>query len=87
MSCEKRERFSRLFPSRVEKLIKQLVVLSNCSNTSSYEFDTKLVHRCWVEIAKQLQTTAKSFGLDMVISVNGKNVREIDTMSKRKTKR
>lgn len=84
MSCEKKERFGRIFPPRVEKLIKQLDVLSNCSNKGSYEFDTDLVHRCWVEIAKQLQTTAKCFGLEMIIMVNGKNVREIDTTSKPK---
>lgn len=79
MSCEKKERFGRIFPPRVEKLIKQLDVLSNCSNKSTYEFDTDLVQRCWVEIAKQLQVTAKCFGLDMIITVGGKNVREIDT--------
>lgn len=76
---EKKERFGRIFPARVEKLVKQLEVLSNCSNRSSYEFDTKLLTRCWVEIAKQLQLTAKCFGVDMVITVGGKNVREINT--------
>ena len=84
---EKKERFSRLFPPRVEKLIKQLDVIANCSNKSTYEFDTDLVQRCWIEIAKQLQITAKCFGLDMIIHVNGKNVREIDTSSKPKPKR
>ena len=81
---DKKERFSRLFPKRVEALVKQLDILSNCSNKSSYEFDTDLVHRCWVEIAKHLQSSAKCFGLDMIITVNGKNVREISTESKPK---
>ena len=87
MSCEKKERFGRVFPPRVEKLVKQLDVLSNCSNKGSYEFDSDLVQRCWVEIAKQLQTTAKCFGLNMIITINGRNVRDIDTTSKPKTKR
>lgn len=87
MSSEKKERFARMFPPRVEKLVKQLDVLANCSNKSSYEFDTDLVQRCWIEIAKQLQTTAKCFGLDFIIMVNGKNVREIDTSSKPKRRK
>jgi len=86
MTSEKKQRFGRIFPPRVEKLVKQLEVLSNCSNKSSYEFDGDLLKCCWVEIAKQLQTTAKCFGVDMIVMVNGKNVREIDTTSKPKKK-
>ena len=82
----KKARFGRIFPKRVEALVKQLDVLSNCSNKSSYEFNDDLLKRCWVEIAKQLQTTAKCFGVEMIITVGGKNVREIDT-SKPKRKR
>ena len=82
----KKERFGRIFPKRVEALVKQLDVLANCSNKSSYEFDDGILNRCWVEIAKQLQTTSKCFGVDMIITVGGKNVREIDT-SKPKRKR
>ncbi len=87
MSSDKKERFSRLFPKRVEALVKQLDLLGNCSNKSSYDFDTDLVHRCWVEIAKHLQSSAKCFGLDMIITVNGKNVREINTTTKPKRKK
>ena len=86
MTSEKKQRFGRIFPPRVEKLVKQLEVLANCSNKSSYEFDGDLLKRCWVEIAKQLQTTAKCFGVDMIVMVNGKNVREIDTTPKSKKK-
>ena len=86
-SNPKRERFSRLFPKRVETLKKQLEVLSNCSNKSSYEWDEDLVKRCWIEIAKHLQTSAKYFGVDMIIMVNGKNVREIDTTKKKRSRK
>ena len=81
---EKKERFSRMFPKRVETLIAKLVILENCSNKSSYEWTEDLVQKCWIEIGKRLQTTAKSFGVDMIIHVNGKNVREIDTSVKNK---
>ena len=81
---EKKERFSRLFPKRVETLIDKLKILENCSNKSSYEWTEDLVQKCWIEIGKRLQTTAKSFGVEMIIHVNGKNVREIDTSVKKK---
>ena len=74
----------RLFPKRVETLISKLEILENCSNKSSYEWTEDLVQKCWIEIGKRLQTTAKSFGVDMIIHVNGKNVREIDTSVKKK---
>ena len=81
-TAEKRDRFARIFPARVEKLVKSLEVLLNCSNTSSYDWTPDLVQRAWVEIAKTLQTAAKSFGLNLVITLDGKNVREIDTTKK-----
>ena len=81
---EKKERFARLFPKRVETLIAKLEILENCSNKSSYEWTEDLVKKCWIEIGKRLQTTAKSFGVEMIIHVNGKNVREIDTSVKKK---
>ena len=87
MSSEKKQRFARIFPPRVEKLVKQLDVLANCSNKGSYEFDANLLKRCWIEIAKQLQTTAKCFGVEMIVMVDGKNVREIDTSKPKKRTR
>ena len=68
----------------METLISKLEILENCSNKSSYEWTEDLVQKCWIEIGKRLQTTAKSFGVDMIIHVNGKNVREIDTSVKKK---
>ena len=83
-TAEKRERFSRIFPARVEKMVKTLELLCNCSNKSSYDWTPDLVKRAWIEIAKTLQTAAKSFDLNLIITLDGKNVREIDTSKKNK---
>lgn len=78
-TAEKRDRFARIFPPRVEKLVKSLDVLVNCSSKSSYDWTPDLVQRAWLEIAKSLSTAAKSFGLDLEIRLNGTNIRDIDT--------
>lgn len=83
-TAEKRDRFGRMFPARVEKLVKNLELLQNCSNKSSYDWTPDLVQRAWVEIAKTLQTGAKCFGLDLAITLNGKNIKDIDTTKKLK---
>ena len=78
-TAEKRDRFARIFPPRVEKLVKSLEVLTNCSSKSSYDWTPDLVQRAWLEIAKTLSTAAKSFGLDLEIRLNGQDIRTIDT--------
>ena len=85
---EKRQRFARIFPSRVEKIVDQLRVLSHCSNKSSYEFDKDLVTRCWIEIARRLETTGKDFGINFKVTLDGKPMSEYDTSKPlKKTKR
>jgi hypothetical protein len=79
MTNEKRDRFARLYPDRVKKLIKALDVLTNCSNKSNYEFDEDLVRRTWIEIGKQFQLSAAEFDTDLTILLNGANVADIDT--------
>ena len=81
---EKKERFSRLFPKRVEALIEKLNILDHCSNKSSYEWSDDLVKKCWIEVAKQLQSSAKCFGVEMIIHLDGQNIRDIDTSVKKK---
>ncbi len=76
---EKRDRFSRLFPARVEKLIKGLEVLENCSSKSNYEFDEDLVKRCWIEIGKQFSQAARAFDIDLHIQLDGKDLKDYDT--------
>ena len=81
-TAEKRNRFSRIFPPRVEKLVKSLDVLVNCSSKSSYDWTPDLVQRAWLEIAKKLSTAAYAFGLDLEIKLNGEDIRTIDTSKK-----
>ena len=81
-TAEKRDRFARIFPPRVEKLVKSLDVLCNCSSKSSYDWTPDLVKRAWLEIAKALATAAKSFDLDLNITLDGVNIKEIDTSKK-----
>ena len=82
--AEKRDRFARIFPARVEKLVKSLEVLANCSSKSSYDWTPDLVKRAWLEIAKTLAITAKSFDLDLVIELNGVDIRDINTKKRLK---
>ena len=76
---EKRDRFARLYPDRVKKLIKSLEILTNCSNKSNYEFDEDLVRRTWIEIGKHFQLAAAEFDTDFTVLLNGANVADIDT--------
>lgn len=78
-STEKRDRFARIFPNRVEKIVDQLRVLENCSSPSNYEWDEDVVKRTWIEIGKRFHLAAKCFGLDLEIRLNGVNVSDIDT--------
>ena len=83
-TAEKRDRFARIFPPRVEKLVKSLEVLTNCSNKSSYDWTPDLVKRAWIEIAKTLAVAAKSFDLDLVIELDGVDIRDINTKKRLK---
>ena len=83
-TAEKRDRFARIFPARVEKLVKSLDVLTNCSSKSSYDWTPDLVKRAWLEIAKTLATAAKSFDLDLVIELDGVDIRDINTKKRLK---
>ena len=83
-TAEKRDRFARIFPARVEKLVKSLEVLTNCSSKSSYDWTPDLVKRAWLEIAKTLAVAAKSFDLDLVIELDGVDIRDINTKKKLK---
>lgn len=76
---EKRDRFSRIFPSRVEKLMKALEILENCSNKSNYDWTPDTVQRVWVEIGKQFCQVAGEYELDLQILLDGQDLKNIDT--------
>lgn len=83
---EKKEAFSRLFPARIEKLIKALDVLSNCSNKSGYIWDQALIHDVFVTIAQIFARTAESFGVKFEVLVDGVEVDYVKLKSKKGTK-
>lgn len=78
-SAEKRDRFARMFPPRVEKLVHTMGLLENCTSKSNYEWTEDTVKRAWIEIAKKLQETAAAYDLDLDISLDGDQVQYIDT--------
>jgi hypothetical protein len=77
--AEKRDRFKRMFPPRVEKLVDTMRLIGNCTNKQNYDWDEDLVKRCWIEIAKMLEETADLFGVKFSVQVNDVPVIEIDT--------
>lgn len=78
-SAEKRDRFARIYPSRVEKLVDTMRLLENCTSKSNYEWSEDLVKRSWIEIAKKLQDTAAAYDLKFEVLLDGDNVEFIDT--------
>lgn len=78
-TAEKRDRFARMFPPRVEKARDQFRLLTNCSNPSNYEWTPDLVQRAWLELGKEFAEAAAAFDLELVITVNGANAADIDT--------
>ena len=73
---EKLETFRRLFPGRVEKLIKALRVVEHCSK-SHCEFDPELVTKCWTQIALCFMEVAASFGVELHVTINGTPAEEL----------
>lgn len=78
-TASKRDRFGRMFPNRVDKARDQFRLLTNCSNTSNYDWNADLVKRAWLELGKEFAQAAAAFDLDLVITVNGTNVQDVDT--------
>ena len=45
---EKRARFARMFPARVDTLRDTLRKIANCSNKGNYDWDTDKVQEAWL---------------------------------------
>ena len=80
---DKKEAFSRIFPPRVEKLIKALDVMSNCSNKSGYIWDQDLVHDVFLTIAQIFGHTAENFGVKFEVLVDGTEVDWVELKTKK----
>ena len=81
---QKRDRFSKLFPNRVEKLLSSLKILGNCSSKSNYEWSQDLVHDAWVQIGIIFCQTAEAFGVKFELMVDGEEVQYAQPKRKRK---
>jgi len=82
---ENKDRFGRMFPARVETLVKTLKLIGNCSNKHNYEWDEGLVYDAWLEVAQHFTDCAKKYDIDFEVLVNGTEIRYADRKSKRKT--
>ena len=67
--AEKRNRFSRIFPNRVDALRDTLRKLSNCSNRNNYDWDDQKVQAAWKLIAVEFADVAATYGLTFNIEV------------------
>ena len=76
---ERQDRFKRMFPPRVETLVKTLKLLGNCTNKSNYAWNQDLVKRAWIEVAKKLEDTAALYDVEFAVTVDGKPVITVDT--------
>ena len=79
----KLQKFSRLYPKRVEALMNQLRLVSNLSS-SGYEWKQDLVHDTWVQIGIHFCQVAKSFGVKFELIVDGDEVQWAKPKSKRR---
>lgn len=75
--AEKRDRFARMFPDRVEKAVKQFKLISNCSSKSNYDYDRDTVAKVWVHLLGAMMESADDYGLDIDFSINGKTLSDV----------
>ena len=68
---QKQERFGRVFPERVEKLVKTVELITNCSNKSNYDWAEDTVKKTWVHLLIKVSRAANAFGLNVSFTVNG----------------
>ena len=73
----KRDRFSRVFPSRVDKIRDALRILGNCSS-NNYEWDESKVKQCFGLLFREFIHTAALFGITVTAQVDGTEVRTFD---------
>jgi hypothetical protein len=73
-TAEKRDRFARMFPDRVEKAVKQFQLISNCSSKSNYDYDRDTVAKVWVHLLEAMMESADDYGLSIDFTINGKTL-------------
>ena len=76
-TAEKRQRFARMFPDRVEKIVHQFKLISNCASTSNYDYNRDTVAQVWVHLLDAMMNSADDYGLDIEFKINGKTLSEV----------
>ena len=76
-TAERKDRFSRIFPDRVEKIVKQFQLISNCSTPSNYEYDRDTVAKVWTHLLDAMVQSADDYGLEIAFTINGKSLSEV----------
>lgn len=61
ISKDKRERFKRLATYRTNQVINKLKVLSNCANTSAYDYTEEEVNKIFSVIDKKVKDAKSKF--------------------------
>ena len=74
---EKRSRFARMFPPRIEKIVDQFRVIGNCANPSNYDFDRERVAKVWIHILDAMVGAAELYGLRLSFTVNEKSLEQL----------
>lgn len=72
MTETKKERFSRIFPNRVDTLRDQLRKVRNCSNRTNYEWSDDKVSKAWELIAEEFVSAAAEYGVALELKVLAK---------------
>jgi|TARA_B100000035_G_C20976394_1_gene543347 hypothetical protein len=67
---EKRARFARIFPARVDTLRDTLRKIANCSNKGAYDWDAEKVQEAWKLIAEEFADTAGKYGISFEVKVS-----------------
>ena len=57
----KEEKFKRIAESRVNKILEQIAILRNCSNTQVYSYSESQVNRIFKALEEELKTTKLAF--------------------------
>ena len=66
---EKRDRFARVFPKRVNTLRDTLRKIANCSNKGNYDWDSEKVQDAWILIAEEFTEAAQQYGVRFNVEV------------------
>lgn len=61
---DKKERFKKIVPKRVESILKSISLLSNCSNKYNYEYTKEDVDKIFKAITNELNICKTKFNLE-----------------------